>query len=169
MRAEEPKTEAAVERVHVDDLPQILRLAASCPEAPAWPAEAWQSFVDPGQAGSAMERVLFATRSSDGEFSGCIAVTLLEQTTELELLLVHPRWRRRGLGRLMMLSWFAWVQQAGVTEAVLEVRASNVAAQTLYRTFGFTDQGWRSRYYHHPSEDGLLMRRVFAAVAGGSG
>ena len=165
MRAEDQAHEVSIQRVQVEDLPEVLTLAARCPEAPGWPADAWHSFVLPEQSEFAMRRVLFASRALDEAFGGLIAVTLMEGTTELELLLVEPRSRRRGLGSVMVRYWLDWARQAGALEAVLEVRASNAAAQILYRAFGFTDQGWRPRYYHRPSEDALLMRKAFDGSA----
>jgi ribosomal-protein-alanine N-acetyltransferase len=41
--------------------------------------------------------------------------------------------------------------------AILEVRAGNVAAQSLYRRFGFEVVGRRRQYYRDPVEDALLM------------
>ena len=45
-----------------------------------------------------------------------------------------------------------------VERAVLEVRASNVAAQSLYDAFGFREYGSRIGYYTNPEEDAILMR-----------
>ena len=39
----------------------------------------------------------------------------------------------------------------------LEVRASNEAAQALYRAFGFDVAGRRARYYTDDGEDALVM------------
>ena len=39
----------------------------------------------------------------------------------------------------------------------LEVRVSNVAAQELYRGFGFTIAGTRVRYYTDDGEDAFVM------------
>jgi ribosomal-protein-alanine N-acetyltransferase len=39
----------------------------------------------------------------------------------------------------------------------LEVRESNVAAQELYRSFGFDVAGRRERYYTDDHEDALVM------------
>jgi ribosomal protein S18 acetylase RimI-like enzyme len=43
--------------------------------------------------------------------------------------------------------------------AFLEVRASNVGAQALYRRHGFGLAGVRKSYYDHPIEDAVIMRR----------
>ena len=47
----------------------------------------------------------------------------------------------------------------GATEAFLEVRASNQPALQLYRRYRFTPVGVRARYYTHPVEDAVVMRR----------
>lgn len=47
--------------------------------------------------------------------------------------------------------------QQGATRAVLEVRASNQAARSLYEGFGFRHVAVRSQYYSHPTEDAVLM------------
>ncbi len=45
----------------------------------------------------------------------------------------------------------------GAVEVTLEVRKSNLAAQALYRQFGFDKVGRRKRYYRDTGEDALLM------------
>jgi ribosomal-protein-alanine N-acetyltransferase len=45
----------------------------------------------------------------------------------------------------------------GALRALLEVRASNEAAQHLYARFGFRVLARRSHYYMQPTEDALIM------------
>jgi [ribosomal protein S18]-alanine N-acetyltransferase len=45
----------------------------------------------------------------------------------------------------------------GATAVTLEVRASNVPAQALYRRFGFAPAGTRKGYYRNPDEDALVL------------
>ena len=40
---------------------------------------------------------------------------------------------------------------------MLEVRASNQEALTLYHGLGFQETARRTRYYTHPDEDAVLM------------
>jgi ribosomal-protein-alanine N-acetyltransferase len=47
--------------------------------------------------------------------------------------------------------------EIGAQRMTLEVRASNEAAQALYRRFGFVDVGRRPRYYTDDNEDALIM------------
>ena len=89
-----------------------------------------------------------------------LAAAYLEQTAELEVLLVEPEARRKGIGRALSTHWLAWARQRLAREAVLEVRVSNGGAQALYRTLGFQPGSVRAGYYRHPQEDALLMRKL---------
>ena len=45
----------------------------------------------------------------------------------------------------------------GALSSFLEVRASNLAAQAMYRKFGYEETGRRPRYYKDNGEDAILM------------
>ena len=70
---------------------------------------------------------------------------------------VHPRWRGRGIGEELLRAMLARALKQGAVEATLEVRVSNIVAQTLYRKYGFEDVGLRKNYYRDNGEDALLM------------
>lgn len=77
-----------------------------------------------------------------------------------------PAARRRGIARLMLRELIGRAREAGCEAMLLEVRASNVAAQALYTSEGFTRIGMRRRYYVAPVEDALVMRLL---LRGGPG
>jgi len=52
-------------------------------------------------------------------------------------------------------------REAGTRLATLEVRAGNVAAQALYRRYGFRVVGRRPKYYNDNHEDALIMTVVW--------
>jgi len=72
---------------------------------------------------------------------------------------VEPRRRRRGVAGALLEAALDHGRLGGARRAFLEVRASNRAAQSLYRRFGFQAAGVRKRYYDHPFEDAVIMRR----------
>lgn len=76
---------------------------------------------------------------------------------EAELLWVGvaPSQRRSGLGRALVDAVVAWARQQAA-RVVLEVRASNEAAFSLYRAAGFVVAGKRARYYRD-GEDALVL------------
>jgi [ribosomal protein S18]-alanine N-acetyltransferase len=86
---------------------------------------------------------------------------------ELQILnlAVHPQERRRGLGRFLLEAALRAGERAGASRALLEVRASNSAARTLYALFGFVPLGERKQYYSLPPEDALVLARELAGVS----
>jgi ribosomal-protein-alanine N-acetyltransferase len=70
---------------------------------------------------------------------------------------VHPEYRRRGIARRLLAETLIAMSEKGARSATLEVRRSNLAAQDLYRKFGFKVVGLRPRYYRDNNEDALLM------------
>jgi ribosomal-protein-alanine N-acetyltransferase len=70
---------------------------------------------------------------------------------------VDPEHRGRGLGELLLLGMVDAALARGARWLTLEVRVSNVAAQTLYRKYGFSVRGSRKRYYSDNNEDALIM------------
>jgi ribosomal-protein-alanine N-acetyltransferase len=70
---------------------------------------------------------------------------------------VREAYRRRGLGELLLAEAIDLAlanQQDCVT---LEVRRSNLAAQSLYEKYRFLKVGVRRRYYSDNNEDAIIM------------
>ncbi|WP_169237585.1 ribosomal protein S18-alanine N-acetyltransferase [Candidatus Roseilinea sp. NK_OTU-006] len=72
----------------------------------------------------------------------------------------HPGWRRRGIGERLLINLLRQAQRRRAEIVTLEVRVSNVAAQHLYRKYGFEEVGRRKAYYQDNREDALLMTIV---------
>ena len=87
---------------------------------------------------------------------------------ELEILnlAVDPADRRLGLGRRLLEAALRRGAAAGVGRALLEVRASNDPARSLYAKSGFVAIGLRKDYYVEPLEDALVLARPLAPGPG---
>ena len=72
-------------------------------------------------------------------------------------LAVDPAWHRRKLASRVLLALVREGVTRGVSSLTLEVRVGNVAAQELYRRFGFAPAGIRKNYYIETNEDALVM------------
>lgn len=70
---------------------------------------------------------------------------------------VRPDVRRQGVARQLMLAAYDAALARECILLTLEVRASNVAAQQLYQTFGLHKAGVRKHYYSDNREDAWLM------------
>lgn len=72
-------------------------------------------------------------------------------------LAVHPDWRGRGLGGLVLVHLIDRATEIGAAVLTLEVRASNAVAQNMYRKYGFVQTGVGKRYYTDNGEDAIIM------------
>jgi ribosomal protein S18 acetylase RimI-like enzyme len=77
---------------------------------------------------------------------------------ELVRIAVAPEARGHGFGRTLLELCQAALAAEGIRELHLEVRASNAAAQALYRRCGWREVGRRPGYYRD-GEDALLFSR----------
>ena len=80
--------------------------------------------------------------------SGQVVVDELQLTS----LAVHPQFRRKGIGRSLLLILFEEARSRGAVKAILEVSSKNIAARALYNGLGFKTTGSRKRYYSNGGE-----------------
>jgi ribosomal-protein-alanine N-acetyltransferase len=87
-------------------------------------------------------------------YGGC---WLIAGEAHISTIAVHPAYRRRKLGELLLIGMLQRAIHLNGEYSVLEVRESNLSAQTLYRKYGFEIVGRRKGYYRDNGEDALLM------------
>ena len=105
------------------------------------------------------DRSLAVVVRERGILAGYLLAWRLDGEMHLGNLAVTPAFQRRGIGRYL-LEWLIAQAKAGGQERItLEVRASNFAAQELYRRFGFRAVALRRGYYQDTGEDALVMMR----------
>jgi ribosomal-protein-alanine N-acetyltransferase len=93
----------------------------------------------------------------DGQVAAMLLLWYIVDEAHIATIAVHPDFRRQGLGEQILLSAIKAVHQEGARRVFLEVRVGNVAAQALYKKYGFVIAGVRPRYYRDNDEDALLM------------
>jgi ribosomal-protein-alanine N-acetyltransferase len=96
---------------------------------------------------------------------GVIVVWLIVDEAHIATLAVHPKLRRQGIARKLLCVALKEAAKDGMLSALLEVRAGNEAALSLYRKFGFDVVGRRPRYYQDNYEDALLMTLTNLSVS----
>ncbi len=99
----------------------------------------------------------YRVATPDDEMVGFIFVMTDEHGTgHVTTIGVAPEHRRRGLAKKMLLHVEEALRKRGVSTVSLEVRVSNIGAQSLYRTLGFAVVQRLGNYYNN-GEDGFLM------------
>ena len=91
---------------------------------------------------------------------GFFAGWIIEDELHVNNIASHPDYRKIGIGQNLMAAAIDEARMRGVSFVLLEVRASNEAAQSLYRKLGFNFIGRRRDYYRAPTEDAFVMKKV---------
>lgn len=134
------------------DLPALLPLAA---------ALGWTEGALRDEFASRVARIAVAV---DGRGCALGFVSVREVPPELHIvaLAVVEAERRRGVGRALLCH--AVADAAECSEALLDVRESNLAARRFYEQLGFREQGLRREYYGD-GEDAILLGAGAADLA----
>ena len=93
----------------------------------------------------------------DGTLVGFGGIWLMVDEAHITTMAVLPTHRRTGVATVLLLELLQEARRGGARVATLDVRVSNVEAQSLYRSFGFAEVGRRIRYYDDNGEDALVM------------
>lgn len=129
---------------------QLAAPGATVPEHPEPPRRSFPLSLLPG-------RVPHPSNPDQSSMIGFAGLWLMIDESHITTIAVHPDFRGRGVGELMLSSLIAISRDIGARMVTLEVRVSNSVAQNLYRKYGFREAGIRRRYYSDNHEDALIM------------
>jgi ribosomal-protein-alanine N-acetyltransferase len=107
-------------------------------------------------------RVGYTCRALDlaGQIIGYGVMSLGAGEAHILNLCVREEFRIVGFGRRLLEHMLERAAAAGISEAFLEVRPSNLAAIRLYQRLGFEQIGVRRGYYQAPDgrEDAIVLK-----------
>ncbi|NRD71591.1 ribosomal protein S18-alanine N-acetyltransferase [Psychrobacter okhotskensis] len=106
---------------------------------------------------------LLVVYQSDKVVGYCLYQVIFEQA-EILRIGTHPDYQRQGIASQLFAKLNTELMNNKVEHLLLEVRADNVAAITLYEQQGLAVIHRRKGYYqipHHPAIDALIMQRVY--------
>ncbi len=139
-----------IRRMTIDDLAQVVAIDKASFSLP-WPERSFRFEISDNSASRAW------VAEEDGKVVGAIVAWLLVDEAHIATIATHPDFRRRGIASKLLSHALRMMMNEGALTSVLEVRESNLAAQEMYRKFGFEESGRRPRYYKDNSEDAILM------------
>jgi ribosomal-protein-alanine N-acetyltransferase len=93
----------------------------------------------------------------NGVLCGYGGLMVSEDDGHITTLAVDPAWHRNKIGTRLLLTLARTAIRRNACNLTLEVRVGNVAAQEMYRRFGFRPAGIRKNYYVETNEDALVM------------
>ena len=79
--------------------------------------------------------------------------------TDMMNIATHPDYRNRGIATTLIVELIDALEKRGSHSLMLEVRATNEPAISVYKKMGFVEAGRRKNYYRNPKEDALILRK----------
>lgn len=141
-----------IRRLELSDVESVLAIQHACPEVAQWPALEYERAAKGAIAGWVAE--------DENGIAGFLVARALLSESEVLNFGVRPDARRRGIGSKLLEEAIDWSKRGRARRMMLEVRASNVGAQSFYARHGFQIVGRRGRYYSNPTEEALLLDRA---------
>ena len=139
-----------IRKMTMDDIEQVIaidRVSFSLP----WPERSFRFELTDNPASRCW------VAEMDGKLVGMIVAWLIADEVHVATIATHPDFRRQGIARKLLSHTLRQLREEGAQSSFLEVRASNFAAQEMYRKFGYEESGLRPRYYRDNDEDAILM------------
>lgn len=103
----------------------------------------------------------YVVAKKDGLVLGYGGLWIIVDEAHVTNIAVHPEYRGIGIGNMILDAMLDICKMELVVGITLEVRASNIVAQNLYRKFGFIQEGLRKGYYEDNKEDALILWKHF--------
>ena len=116
----------------------------------SWAVESWLAELN-----SSITK--YIVLEQEGIIKGFAGFWLIAGEAQVTRVAVAKDERGKGLGRILTEALIATAWQENAEAVTLEVRKSNIAAQTVYEQTGFTVSGVRPNYYVDNKEDAIIM------------
>lgn len=132
---------------HLDD---ILLMEQQCFSVP-WTHEQLMAQL------SDLMHIFLAAEDENGRAVGYAGLMYVLDEGYISNVAVSPDRRREGIADMLLTELYERAKAKKLSFLTLEVRESNIPAQSLYKKHGYTEVGRRKAYYSRPKEDAVLM------------
>ena len=132
---------------HLDD---ILLMEQQCFSVP-WTHEQLMAQL------SDFMHIFLAAEDENGRAVGYAGLMYVLDEGYISNVAVSPNRRREGIADMLLTELYERAKAKKLSFLTLEVRESNIPAQSLYKKHGYTEVGRRKAYYSRPKEDAVLM------------
>lgn len=96
----------------------------------------------------------------EAEVAGYVGIWVVFEEAHITNVAVAPKWQGQGLGRVLMEEAEKVARSKNALRILLEVRPSNHAALSLYKSLGYMETGRRKEYYSDNGEDAIVMTKL---------
>ena len=103
-----------------------------------------------------MDERIYYVAEEDGHIAGVAGLICSPPEAELMNVSVDASCRRNGIAQGLLGALIGEGAKSGIEAIVLEVRAGNIPAKSLYEKLGFKEEGVIKNCYSDPVEDALV-------------
>lgn len=139
-----------IRKMTLEDIPAVVELDQISFSLP-WPERSFRFELTDNTASRCW------VAEVDGRVVAMVVGWMLVDEIHIATIATHPDFRRQGIARKLLSHTLSHAIDEGAQSSFLEVRESNLAAQEMYRQFGYQATGRRRRYYRDNDEDAILM------------
>lgn len=133
----------------IDDVDEVYVVEEDC-------------FVDPWSKESIRKELKnnlarYLVAQLDDKIVGYVGVWFVVDEGHITNVAVHSDYRGKKVGDKLVKQMVELCKENNIVAMTLEVRASNIVAQNLYKKYGFKMGGIRKEYYSDNKEDAIIM------------
>jgi ribosomal-protein-alanine N-acetyltransferase len=136
----------------IKDLPMLLAIERLAFPSP-WTEEHFRYELEQNPYAFVMVATI------DDKVVGYLDFWITFQQAQINNLAVIPSLKRKGIGQILLQDAIKRIDAEGCLSITLEVRISNLAAQTLYQKHGFKILLTKPRYYADGEDDYLMEKK----------
>ncbi len=145
-----------IERMCEHDLLEIVAIEESCGLS-LWGWDGYRSELERSESVMLVARLPQPDVETGMRIIGFVAARASAEEFHINNIGVREQARGFGVASTLLREALELGLLYGTRRAVLEVRSSNLAAQSLYQRHGFKIAGRRRSYYKNPPEDAHVM------------
>jgi ribosomal-protein-alanine N-acetyltransferase len=132
-----------------EDVPWVMEIERECFPTP-WHESAYLTEI-------ANRSAYYVVACRDSEIIGYAGMWVITDEAHITTLGVARPHRRQRIAEQLLIGLVEEARRRRARRVTLEVRRSNIAAQNLYRKYGFSPAAIRRAYYTDNQEDAVVM------------
>ena len=144
-------TEIHIEKMTVDDIPQVIEIEAEAYGEHHWSKSAFYDEMNNNLA------KYYVAKTQDNEIVGYAGTWHIIDEGHITTIAVKKSHLRQHIGEAIINAIIEDCYKNEIKYLTLEVRVSNEAAIALYTKYGFNSLGTGKGYYQDNNEDALIM------------
>jgi len=150
-----PVPEISIRKMETKDIDRVSEIDQNSFSLP-WPKSSFSFEIERNEASRAWVAETIET-GNPPSIVGMLVTWMIVDELHIATLATDLAFRQQNIALKLMVNALCSAVSEGAQVSFLEVRRSNLAAQSLYQKLGYRQDGVRPHYYQDNHEDAILM------------